>query len=74
MMYMKKNPYVWSDSSRDVTSPVMAVSLNSGNNTAVNVDNLDEPVAISLTNFGKGSLKSGNNMPVNVDNLDKPSH
>ena len=53
MLYMKKNPYVWSGSSQDVTSPVMSVSLNGGNNTAVSVGNLSDPVAISLTNFGE---------------------
>ena len=53
MLYIKKNPYVWSASAQDVTSPVMSVSLKGDNNTAISVEDLNDPVAISLTNFGK---------------------
>ena len=53
MLYLEKNPYLWDVTAKDVTAPVMSVSLKDANNTPVAVDNLADPVAISLSNFGE---------------------
>ena len=51
MLYMDKNPYVWA-AAGDITSPVMAVSLTA-NSTPVDVNNLQDPVTITLSSPGK---------------------
>ena len=53
MLYLEKNPYLWDETARDVTAPVMSISLKDENSSVIAVNNLTDPVAVSLSNFGE---------------------
>ena len=53
MLYLEKNPYLWDETARNVTAPVMSISLKDENSSVIAVNNLTDPVAVSLSNFGE---------------------
>ena len=49
MLYMEKNPYLWDTTAKDITSPVLSLSLTT-HNESVDVQNLADPVVVTLPN------------------------
>ncbi|CAG2225722.1 unnamed protein product [Mytilus edulis] len=53
MMLIDKNPYVWDQSSHDVTTPVVSLKMKTSDKKVVTVTDLQEPVEIQISNRGK---------------------
>ncbi|CAG2188171.1 PKD1L2 [Mytilus edulis] len=50
MMLIDKNPYVWDQSSHDVTTPVVSLKMKTSDKKVVTVTDLQEPVEIQISN------------------------
>ncbi|CAC5412247.1 PKD1L2 [Mytilus coruscus] len=50
MMLMDKNPYVWDQSSHDVTTPVVSLKMKTSDKKVVTVTDLQEPIEIQISN------------------------
>ena len=72
MLYLEKNPYVWDPASDDITSPVMDISLKDKQNSPVVVNNMSEPVTVSLSSPGRSTDRFCQNSPVVVNNMSEP--
>ena len=57
MLYLEKNPYVWDTASKQLTSPVMEISLKDKNNSVVSLKNMSDPVTVSLSSSGKRKIE-----------------
>lgn len=57
MLLMKKNPYIWDISARQVNMPVLSVDMKDDDNNIVSVGDLNTPITLTIPSTGNRYIR-----------------
>jgi len=55
---LERNPFLWSNVTESIRTPVVSVTLKDSNQNVVNIENLEHPIKLSVpTDIGKDLVR-----------------